>query len=27
MQVVEAVGAPIMGHGEETSRGRRRHVR
>lgn len=27
MQVLEAVGEPIMGHGETTSRGRRRHVR
>lgn len=25
-EVVEAVGEPIMGHGETTSRGRRRHV-
>ena len=27
LQVAEAVGEPIMGHGETTSRGRRRHVR
>ena len=26
-KVVEAIGEPIMGHGETTSRGRRRHVR
>jgi len=25
-EVVEAIGEPIMGHGETTSRGRRRHV-